>query len=155
MFYFEEVVKENKLDAPLGGGITNTTPSCGAGQPCPQDVESPHARISKENLIANMLSFQTLYYGGEVGDSAAKGFDDWLQAKDKTVLSKNFGDDIQAVIDGLKGIDGALFDAVNNDIDSINALVQGPLQDVSKALRFEVMPALGLSLPKGSESDTD
>jgi len=155
MFYFEEVVKENKLDAPLGGGITNTTPSCGAGQPCSQDVESPHARTSKENLIANMLAFQTLYHGGDVGDSAAKGFDDWLEAEGKATLAKDFGGDVQAVITGLKGINGTLFDAVSNNIEPLNALVLGPLQDVSKSLRFNLMPALGLRLPAGSESDTD
>lgn len=150
LFYFEKVVKENKLDAPLGGGITNTAPSCGAGEPCPADVESPTARLSKENIIANMLSFQAIYEGNE--DSSFRA---WLVANDQAALATSFGDDIQAVIDGLNAIEGSLYDTIGSDLDSLNNLLQGPVQDVSKALRFEVIPALGLSLPAGSESDTD
>lgn len=146
MFYFEEVVKENKLDAPLGGGVTNTAPTCGAGQPCPEDLESPHARISKENVQANVLAFQALYQAG---------FDDWLKAEGKETLATRFGADIQAVIDGLDGISGSMFDTIGNDIESLNALLLGPVQDVSKALRAEILTPLGLRLPKGSESDTD
>lgn len=154
MFYFEKVVKENKLDAPLGGGVTNTIPSCGAGAPCPEDVESPNARLSKENLLANMLSFQNLYHGGNPNGSD-KGLDDWLIARDAATLAIDFGDKVQSVIDGLHALNGSLYDEIDNNITVVNALLLGPVQDVSQALRFDVIPALGINLPPGSESDTD
>lgn len=146
MFYFEEVIKENKLDAPLGGKVANTASSCGLGNLCPQGVESPHALISKENLRANMLALQTLYKAG---------FDSWLKDNKKDDLAKKFADDIQAVITGLDGINGTLYAAITTETTALNNLLAGPVQDVSKALRFKVLPALELSLPKTSESDTD
>ena len=155
MFYFEKLVKENKLDQPLGGLVTNTTPSCGSGQPCPQDVESPHARISKENLRVNMIAFQELYHGGAPDDTNGLGLDDWLIEEGETVLATDFGHDIQAVIDGLDNLNGTLFDAISNNLDALNTLLLGPVQDVSIPLRSNILQALGLSLPQGSESDTD
>lgn len=155
MFYFEEVLKEFKLDAPLGGGLTNTAPSCGPGTPCPQDVESLTAGISKENLLANMLAFQQLYLGGAPAQSSKIGFDDWLKADGNDALADKFAADIQSVIDALNAMSGSLFDAITSDIATVNALLEGPVQNVSKDLRFEVMPALGLDLPAGSASDTD
>jgi len=155
MFYFEKTLKENKLDQPLGGTATNTLPTCGAGQPCPQDVEAPHARISKENLRANVVAFQALYLGGDAADAEAQGFDDWLVAVGEETLATNFAQDIQAVIDAIDGIEGSLYDAIENDIASVNALLLGPVQDVSQPLRANILQALGLQLPKGSESDTD
>ena len=146
MFYFEEILKENKFDAPLGGAVTNAISSCGIGNLCPQAVESPHARISKENIHANMLALQALYKAG---------FDDWLKAEGKDALAKSFGDDIQAVIDGTNSINGDFYGAISNDTVSMNNLLNGPVQDVSNALRFNVMPALVLKLPEGSASDTD
>ncbi|HBR96364.1 MAG TPA: hypothetical protein DD979_03170, partial [Gammaproteobacteria bacterium] len=154
-FYFEKTLKENKLDQPLGGTATNTLPTCGAGQPCPQDVEAPHARISKENLRANVVAFQALYLGGDAADAEAQGFDDWLVAVGEETLATNFAQDIQAVIDAIDGIEGSLYDAIENDIASVNALLLGPVQDVSQPLRANILQALGLQLPKGSESDTD
>jgi len=155
MFYFEEILKEFKLDAPLGGGLTNTAPSCGPGTPCPEDVESSYARISKENLLANMLAFQQLYLGGTPAQTTAIGFDDWLKADGNDVMADKFATDIQRVIDALNAMSDSLFDTITGDIATVNSLLQGPVQDVSKALRFDVMPELALNLPAGSASDTD
>ncbi len=146
MFYFEEVVKENKLDAPLGGAVTNASSICGLGNLCPEAVESPHARTSKENVRANMLAFQALYLAG---------FDGWLKDEGKDVLAQSFGGSIQAVIDDIGGIGGDFHDAVTNDTTLMNNLLNGSVQDVSRALRFDVLLALGLDLPAGSQSDTD
>ena len=146
MFYFEELVKENKLDAPLGGAVTNAISICGSGELCPQGVESPYARISKENVRDNMVAFQTLYQAG---------FDDWLVRNNKTALSSKFNNDITAVITGIDGIQDSFYDAITNNTKSLNDLLSGPVQDVSKALRSDVIPALGLTLPQGSASDTD
>ncbi|MEM7292250.1 MAG: imelysin family protein, partial [Pseudomonadota bacterium] len=159
MFYFEKLIKEDKLDKPTGGLITNNPPSCGIGQPCPDDVESPTARVSKENLIENMRAFQKLYLGGSSDPAAQLGFDDWLIEEGESALAASFSADIQSVIDALEAINGSLYDTIVNDIDTVNNLLSGntsaPVKAVSDALRFEVMPALGLTLPQGSASDTD
>jgi len=153
MFYFEEVVKENKLDAPLGGSQTNTPPSCGAGALCPADVESPYARISKENMLVNVKAFQKLFQGGS--DKAGVGFDDWLIAEGEAELANTMASDIQRIINDLETSDGSFYDALSTDANAWNALLLGPVQTVSNQLRFLFMPALGLQLPATSASDTD
>ncbi|MEM7206789.1 MAG: imelysin family protein [Pseudomonadota bacterium] len=155
MFYFEKLIKEDKIDKPLGGSVTNNPPTCGAGQLCPADLESPQARLSKENLIANMQAFQRLYYGGSDDPSAQLGFDDWLTDEGHSELATRFGDNIQAVIDGLQAISGSFVEVFENDIGPLTTLQLGPVKAVSDELRFEVMPELGLALPAGSVSDTD
>ncbi len=153
MYYLRDVSRKEKLDGPLGGIRTQVTPSCGEGTLCPQDVESPHARISKENLLANALAFQTLYHGG-TDATAQLGFDDWLVAEDKADLATSFTNDIQAVIDGFSRINGSLFDAVTSQTTELNALLD-LFQKVSQDLRESVIPALGLKVPAAQASDTD
>ena len=155
MFYFEKLVKEDKIDRPLGGNSTNNPPSCGPGQPCPDDLESSWARLSKENLIANMRAFQNLYHGGSGDIASLSGFDDWLISEGEDALAKKFGDEIQAVIDTLEAINGSLYDAIESDIVTVNTLLIGPVDTLSDTLRFHVLPALKLRLPQGSASDTD
>ncbi len=160
MYYFASIVKDNKLDQPMGGTRTNTSPSCGAGKPCAVDVESPHAKISLDNLKANTLAFQKLFFGGDPANKATNvGFDDWLEAVDgnRTVADKMDADLVAllARIDGLKTSNGTLFSAVTNNITAVNALFDTPLQGVTRSLRDTIIPDLGLKLPQASGSDTD
>ncbi len=154
MYYLREDFREFKLDSPLGGGLTNTKPvSCDLGTLCPQDVESPTALVSKENLRANILSFQQLYWGGS--DRTAVGFDDWLsEVQGDSVLAGRMDVEIQAILTALDAIDGTWFDAINNDNNDANAVLDA-VDVVSDSLRFDMLPALALSVPTAKASDTD
>jgi predicted lipoprotein len=154
MYFFREKLREFKLDRPLGGNLTNTTPSCGLGNLCPADVESPYARISIENIRANALAFQTLYLGGV--DATAIGFDDWLREVGKGTLADRLNTEITTVLTRIDEMGTAtLFDTINggNTIPA-NALLDAVMV-VSKTLRDNTLPALGLSVPQGLASDTD
>ncbi len=160
MYYLASVVKDNKLDQPMGGDRTLTPPSCGQGSPCAVDVESPNAKISLSNLRNNTLAFQKLFFGGDPADKASNvGFDDWLEAEDgnRIVADKMDADLVELLtsIDALEVSDGTLFDAINNNITAVNTLFDGPFQSVSRAFRDTVLPTLGLNLPQGSQADMD
>lgn len=160
MYYLASVVKDNKLDQPLGGEDTQTAPSCGLNVPCPEDVESPHALISLDNIRLNTVAFQTLFFGGVVADKTNNvGFDDWLEAEDGNRIIANKMDAdlllLLASIDALETAHGSLFHAINTDINAVNAMFDGPFQDVTRSFRDDVIPTLDLQLPQGSASDTD
>lgn len=156
MFYLEEMVKENKLDLPLGGTLTNTIPSCGAGQVCPQDVEAAYARISKENLIANMQGLQKLFFAGEPSAAANQvGFDDWLEDVGRADLATSMAEKMASTITALQALDGSLHDNLSTNPTAVSDVLNNHVQVLSQDMRFQFTQALGLELPEGSASDTD
>lgn len=155
LFYIEKVVKENKLDAPLGGGITNTIAVCGLGNLCPQAVESPVSRLSKQNLIANLEAFRFVFLSGSDTQGLNTGFDAWLKQVGNEALATSMLANIEAAMQILDSLPGSLYDAISADTQTISTLLNGPMQSISSQLKFEFIAAIGLRLPRGTESDTD
>ncbi len=160
MYYIADVGKEDKLAQPMGSGRANTTPSCGSGNACPEDVESVYARISLDNLISNVTSFQKLYYGGDPAKKASNiGFDDWLIARGEEATATATATNIDDVLNGLNSLKtnkGTLYDAVANDTDKeLENFFDGPYQSLTRGFRDDVLPKLGLRPPQSSLADTD
>jgi len=162
MYYLADEGKEDKLDQPMGGGRTQTTPSCGLGVPCPADVESPNAKLSFDNLRANTLAFQNLYFGGASADKANNvGFDDWMEAVDgNRVAADKMGSDIEAVLAGLDSLQNdtncaTLYHSITHCSTQLQTFFDGPFQDVTQGFRDNVLPNLGLRRPQGSLADVD
>lgn len=159
MYYPADVGKEDKLAQPMGSGRANTTPSCGEGTICPQDVESPNARVSIDNLISNIQSFQALFFGGPVANKTANiGFDDWLIAKNQSATAAQMESDIEDVLSGLEALKtehGSLYTALTEGTQELETLFDGPYQSMTRAYRDDVLPALGLQPPQSSLADTD
>ena len=159
MYYIEDVVKDDKLAQPMGSGRSNTIPTCGEGNKCPEDVESPSAKISIDNMISNMQSFQELYYGGTPADKAANlGFDDWLITKGEVELADRTTSQIEAVINGLNRIKtnhGSLYNAVDNCEQEVETFFDTTYQPFARGFRDYFLPRLGLQRPQASQADTD
>lgn len=155
LFYLEKVVKENKLDAPLGGGITNTLSECGIGNLCPQAVESPHSRLSRENLINNLEAFRFLFLGGSDTGGLNTGFDTWLALSGEASLADSMLSNINQALQLLNALPTSLYEAIDTDPDAVNAVLNGPIQALSSQMKFQFVQALGLRLPRGTQSDTD
>lgn len=159
MYYLADIGKEDKLAQPMGTGRANTTPSCGLGNKCPQDVESPNARISFDNLIANVQSFQDLFYGGKKANKDSLiGFDDWLNAKGEGAIADKMAKDIDDVLtglDSLKQTHVSLYQAVDNSAQDLQTFFDGPFQSLTRGFRDDVLPKLGLLPPQSSLADND
>ncbi len=157
MYFLREDLRGFKLDRPLGGEMTQTQPSCGVigSGICQADLESPHARVTKENIRTNVLAFKQLYFGGD-GGAASVGFDDWLREVGKADVADRMSAEIEIVLTKLNAINGSLFDAISSggDINAVNALLAA-VDVVSETLRIDMLPALGLNVPAGLASDTD
>ncbi|WP_394832615.1 imelysin family protein [Pendulispora rubella] len=147
LFYVEMEVKDEKLGKPLGLN------DCTRGR-CPEAVESPYARISKENIKANLIGFRRLFQGcGENG--AGLGFDDWLRAVGASDLSDRMIAALataQAAVDALAGM--SLEQALESAPAKVEALY-GAVKTLTDLLKTEFITVLNLELPKGSEGDND
>ena len=159
MYYIADVGKEDKLDQPMGGGRTNTTPSCGVGVICPADVESPNSNLSLDNLIANVKSFQELYFGGSVANKATNiGFDDWLEAEGATAASTKMANDIEQALTELNQLKtdcSTLQNAIVNCKTQLEDFFDGSFQGLTRGFRDGVLPKLGLQPPQSSLTDAD
>lgn len=164
MYYLADVGKEDKLDQPMGGGRTGTTPSCGTDAVCPADVESPNAKISLDNLIANTVSFQELYYGGSPANKATNvGFDDWLIAEEgNNTLAEKLGTDITTVLSDLNllkthctSLYMATSTVTSDCFTRLEEFYDGPFQNMTQSWRDDVLPILKLQPPQGSLNDAD
>lgn len=165
MYYLREDLREFKLGRPLNGNVGARPTSCDntiGGNVCPQDVESFYApnsgaRISSDNIRANVLSFRQLYRGGDDG-TASVGFDDWLVEVGKPDVATQFTAEIEDVLSKLDVIDAtgvSLYAAIGgSDVGSVNNLLTA-VDIASQTLRNDVIPAMGLSIPAGLVSDTD
>jgi predicted lipoprotein len=161
MYYLADVGKEEKIDRPMGGGRTNTPPSCGAGNVCPQDVEAFYSKTSFEHLITNTESFQTLFFGGPVADKATNiGFDDWIIAKDgNSTFADTMASNIADTLTKLKDFktNGTLQDCVVDETckQELENFYNGSFADVTRGLRDTMLPKLNLNRPQKSTADAD
>lgn len=160
MYYVEDIVKDDKLLAPLGTGRQNATPpSCGEGNLCPEDVESPTAKLSLDYVIANINSFESLYYGGAPADKESNfGFDDWLITKGEVELAERTADQINAVKSGLESLktdSGSLFNAIESCNKDLETFYDETYQPFARGFRDNFLVRLGLDRPQASQSDTD
>lgn len=159
MYYLADIGKEDKLAQPMGSGRANTISSCGEGEPCPQDLESPDARLSIDNLIANTRSFQELYFGGQAADKAANiGFDDWLITIGEVEVANRISDDIDEVLTGLNNLKtehGDLYTAVSVCSTDMETFYDGVFQNLTRGYRQLFLSRLGLNPPQSSLADND
>ena len=159
MYYLADVGKEDKLAQPMGSGRANTTPSCGLGNKCPQDVESPYANLSLDNLINNVTAFQKLYYGGVKSDRGSNiGFDDWLITIGEVEVENKLTSDIDNVLVGLSSIKSnhtTLYNAVDKCSTELETFFDGSYQSLTRGFRDDFLRVLGLQPPQSSAADTD
>lgn len=153
LFYVEKQTKDVKLAQPLGL-MEN---SC-SGDPCPQDVESPYSRNSRQNIQNNLLAFQRLFLGGGTGpNEGGLGFDDYLEAVGEenvaSVMATDVADAIESVSDN-RFSSNSLHDALDNDLSSVEG-AHDATKKVTDRLKNEFISVLGLSIPDTVGGDTD
>ena len=108
MFYLDTETKDMKLAEPAGiaVNICNTV-----GEPCPDELESPRARHSRENVLANLRGFQMLYLGQSLDGVDGAGFDDLLRATGAATLADDMTAALVAAITAVEAVPGSLEEA--------------------------------------------
>jgi predicted lipoprotein len=148
LFYVEIEVKDFKLALPLG-----ISPDCMSGSTCPETVESPFARVSTSNIIANLSAFRAIFQGCQPRN-AGLGFDDWLAAIDKQELA----DRMLAALDGaqaaIENLDPRFEQAIVEDPAKVR-VVYDALKQLTDLLKVDFIGVLDLNLPRVAEGDND
>jgi predicted lipoprotein len=146
LFHLEKVLKDTKLSR-LGGFGENSCDVVSA--PCPEDAETPWARIDLQLIGAQLAGFRALFVGTE-----ATGFDDWLAHHGQQALSDEMLADLDAAI--------AANDALGGDLDGTLSLnyagfveVYDHTRAVGVNLKSQFLTTLGLDLPSSAAGDND
>ncbi len=148
LLYLDTRTKDLKLAVPAG------LASC-SKPTCPDALELGEAKLSKAAMRENLIGFQRIYHGGAPFDSAALGFDDWLDALGATELRAELAASIAAAI--------AAVDAIEED-DLAVTLAKDPkrLEDVHLAVRnlldlykAQLVTVLDLHPPSDAPTDND
>jgi predicted lipoprotein len=151
MFYLDTETKDMKLAEPAGIAINSCTTM---GQPCPAELESPRARHSRENVLANLRGFQMLFLGQGADGVDRAGFDDLLRALDAAALADQMSAAIAAAIAAVEAIPGAMEDALQSDYQAVVEAHAG-VKGITDVLKSQFLTVLGLDLPDGGASDND
>jgi hypothetical protein len=121
---------------------------------CPELLESPFAKQSKEHVRSNALGLRAVVKGCGAGESGL-GFDDYLIAVGSEALARDL---IAALDDVLKALDAIeepdLEPALAADLASVRAL-HASLKRVTDKMKTEMVGVLDLELPKRVEGDND
>jgi len=146
LFYLEKQVKDAKLAPPLG--IKECDEST-----CPDDLESPWAHHSLENMRANVEGFKHVFFGS-VDGSEAVGFDDFLLARGESVLAKAIAEGLDAVADAMNSIEEDAVTSLGSDPAAL-ASVHEKLAVVATLLKGSISVALLLEVPTEAANDND
>ena len=147
LFYIDKQIKDLKLGIPVGlvaDGCSTET--------CPGLVESRYARVSLENIVANLRGFKTLFQGGTGANRV--GFDDLLTETGAGELSEQILSKVDRAIDEFSSIQGPLDEVIRNRPETIrdaHALVKTITDD----LKGPFVTILSLTIPQEGAGDSD
>lgn len=151
MFSLDTETKDMRVGEPAGIVINQCNT---VGEPCAAELESPHARHSKENAIANLRGFQMLFLGQGLDGTDGVGFDEFLRSVGAETLAEQMKNDIAAAITALEAIPGPMEDALQSDYQTV-ADAYASIKAVTDNLKTQFLTVLGLELPETGGSDND
>ncbi len=147
MFYLDKEAKDIKLAGPAGiMGCAQDT--------CPEQLESPLAKHSGQNLAQNMRGFQLLYHGGAPDDADAFGYDDLLRAVGATALADDMSARIASAIEALDGLSPSMEALLESDAQRV-VEAHAAVRLVTDLLKTQFVSMLDLELPQRAEGDND
>ncbi len=152
MFYLDGETKDMKLGEPAGLSL-NDPDVCPEIGTCPALLESPWAEHSKQNVVANLEAFQTLFLGAAPGTDEP-GFDDLLASVNAADVSTSMSSAIADAIVAAEAIPGTLKDALESDFAAVQAAYD-KTKSVTDLLKNEFLSALDLSMPDRAAGDDD
>ena len=146
MFYLSEETEDMKLGTPLG------LISCPTEQ-CPEALESQWALRSKEHVIANLLGFELLFFGGD-GEGDDLGFDDLLRDMGASDVADDMANALASAIAATEAVPGTFRDALTQDEPAMAAVFDA-LISVTDILKSDFLSVLDLEAPDRAAGDND
>ena len=143
LFYLELTTKDRKLGVPAG-----LCEGCGDVVDL-EAVESPWARVSVEEIAANLDGFEELFTGG-----AGPGFDDLLIALEEDALLDAILTATAAAQADASSFPGPLVERLADDRDAVIAL-HGSVKAVTDLLKADLATILVLRIPAEAGGDND
>jgi predicted lipoprotein len=151
LFYLETTTKKQKIAEPAG--ISDN--SCNAtNAPCLEELESQHARVSKENVLANLDAFRALFFGVSAEGSDGLGFDDYLEVRGATDLVQAVSDSIDEAEAAVANIPGSMSEALESNYDTVSTAYDS-VEQVTESLRTDIPEILKLEIPLEAGGDSD
>ena len=147
----DQMTKDMKLAQPAG--ISDSS-ACALGEPCPAELESPHARHGRANVIANLSGFRMVFTGDREEGADGLGFDDFLRGLGADELADQMTGNIDAAIAAAEAVPEPLEEAISSDRDAVVA-AHAAVKAVTDDLKSQFLTVLGLDPPSGGESDND
>lgn len=149
MYYVEIEVKDQKLAIPVG--VSDQCPT----STCPDRVELPYSKLSKEAIVANLTAFRDLYYGADPSVKPdALGFDDVLVELSAGEVDQAMRAGIDATFAAVEAIPGSLEDALASDVASVEA-AYAALQALMTELKTRFIGILDVQPPAAAAGDND
>jgi predicted lipoprotein len=147
MFYADQMIKDLKLADPagLGEGCTKAA--------CPERLESPWARTSRESLRENLRGLRMLLLGGDDGE-AAVGFDDWLVAARAPELAASIEAAARAAEEAVEAIPAPMHAALETSPEKVRA-AHAAVKALTDLLKSQFVTTLNLSVPQEGAADND
>jgi predicted lipoprotein len=118
---------------------------------CPEALESPFARVSIENVRANLEGMRRILLGKTT--NADLGFDDLLTAIGAGEFAASLTQTVETALARAKEV-SSLEDAVAGDLTAAKALYEA-LKALEVALKTQFTALLNLEIPKVVEGDND
>jgi len=151
MLYLEDAVKDMKLAVP--GGLST---DCVA-MTCPELLEAPVARASKESVLANLRGFEALFLGAPAGTDAY-GFDDLLVEVGAGALADAMRTELAAALSAVDAVPGSFDEALalgNTAGQAAFVAAYDAVKRLTDLLKTQFLTVLDLELPNRLDADND
>lgn len=143
LFYIETDTKSMKIGAP--SGMVNCE-----SDTCPEAVETPNARQSKENIVFNIDAFEAV----AKDPKGVASLELLLRDSGAPQVADDLVNHLHSVRAKVEAIPGLLEDALAADLQSVRSAYE-EFKKLSAFLKTDFVSALDLELPARAEADND
>jgi len=140
-----------KLAEPVGLTVNRCG---GGGETCPEELESPFARHSLENISGNLRGIRMMFSGDDGLGTPGVGFDDFLGTLGAPELAAQMAANIEAAIDSADALGLSLTDALASQPGKVIAL-HDRVKAITDDMKSPYLTILGLDLPDAAAGDND
>lgn len=136
-----EQIKEFKIEQPIGITENPCFETSGIGSICPQELESPFAKVSMANISANLNGFIDFFTGNN-----GIGFDDMLVELGSPEVSDSILQDANAALSIAQNFNEPFYTLLNSDKDTLLEL-HTEIQSLNTTLKSQFLSVTGINLP--------